>query len=154
MDLRTTRTIKSTIEIRAPLDTVWRVLTDFPAYREWNPHLREVRGKPREGGRLMVLSQPPGGRPIALRPKLVVWRPPHEFRWQGTFLWASLFSGEHGFRLEPLPGGRVRFIHEETFRGLLVPIYARLRLASTKRGFTQMNEALRDRAERIGREAP
>jgi hypothetical protein len=154
--MRTTRTISSTIEIRAPLDAVWRILADFPAYREWNPHLREVRGRPREGGRLMVLSHPKGSRPVALRPRLIVWQPPREFRWRGTFISPMLFSGEHGFRLEPLPGGRVRFIHEETFRGLLVPLYARLRLPATKRGFGQMNEALRERAETLngGEEAP
>lgn len=152
MDLRTTRTIRSAIEIRAPLHTVWRVLTDFPAYREWNPHLRRVRGRAREGARLMVLSQPPGSRPIALRPRLVVWQPPHEFRWRAILLSARLFSGEHGFRLEPLSGDRVRLIHYETFRGLLVPLYSRVRLDATRRGFAQMNEALRDRAERLAAE--
>ncbi|HSH21758.1 MAG TPA: SRPBCC domain-containing protein, partial [Candidatus Caenarcaniphilales bacterium] len=126
-----------------------RVLTDFPSYRDWNPHLRQVRGRPREGRRIVVLSQPPASRPIVLRPRLVVWRPPYEFRWRAIFLARRLFSGEHGFRLEPLPGGRVRFIHDETFRGLLVPLYSRLRLDATKRGFGQMNEALRERAEAL-----
>lgn len=147
MDLRTTRTIRSAIEIRAPLETVWRVLSDFPSYREWNPHLREVRGRPRQGGRLMVLSQPPGARALALRPRLLIWRPPYEFRWRANFISRHLFSGEHGFRLEAHAEDRVRFVHDETFRGLLVPLYSLVRMAATRRGFAQMNEALRDRAE-------
>src|SRR5688500_5595082 len=149
VDLRTTRTIRSAIEIRAPLETVWRVLSDFPSYREWNPHLREVRGRPRQGGRLMVLSQPPGARALALRPRLLIWRPPYEFRWRANFISRHLFSGEPGFRLEAHAEDRVRFVHDETFRGLLVPLYSLVRMAATRRGFAQMNEALRDRAEGI-----
>jgi hypothetical protein len=38
-------------------------------------------------------------------------------------------------------------VQDETFSGLLVPLYSRLRLARTRRGFDQVNEALRDRAE-------
>lgn len=147
MDLRTTRTIRSAIEIRAPLDAVWRILTDFSAYPEWNPHIRQVRGKPRVGGRITIQSRPPGGRPVVLRPVVIVWSPPTELRWRGTFLSRFLFSGEHGFKLEQLAGTRVRFHQDETFKGLLVPLYARLRLAHTREGFSQANEALRERAE-------
>jgi hypothetical protein len=147
VDLRTTRTIRSAIEIRAPLDAVWEVLTDFSAYPEWNPHIRRVRGNPRAGGRLTIRSEPPTGRPVVLRPVVTVWDPPTELRWRGTFVHRRLFSGEHGFKLESLDNDRVRFHQDETFSGLLVPLYARLRLNRTRDGFARVNEALRERAE-------
>ena len=147
MDLRTTRTIRSAIEIRAPLDAVWRILTDFSAYPEWNPHIRKVRGQPRVGGRITIHSRPPRGRTVVLRPVVVTWSPPSEFRWRGTFLSRVLFTGEHGFKLEELAETRVRFHQDETFSGLLVPLYARLRLPKTREAFTEVNEALRQRAE-------
>jgi hypothetical protein len=147
VDLRTTRSIRSAIEIRAPLDVVWRVLTDFDAYPDWNPHIRRVLGKPRAGSRITIHSQPPGGRTIVMRPVIVSWSPPNEMRWRGTFLFRRLFTGEHGFRIDPTPSGGVRFSQDETFSGVLVPLYARLRLNATRRGFDQVNEALRERAE-------
>ena len=147
MDLRTTRTIRSAIEIRAPLDVVWRVLTDFDAYPAWNPHVRRVVGKPRIGGRLGIHTRPPGGRTVVMRPIILEWAPPRELRWRATFVSPRMFSGEHGFRLEELGPNRVRFSQDETFSGLMVPLYAQLRLASTRLGFAQMNEALRTRAE-------
>ena len=147
MDLRTTRTIRSAIEIRAPLDSVWRVLTDFSAYPEWNPHIRDARGTPKVGSRITIRSQPPGGRPVVMRPLVVAWTPPTELRWRATFLTRFLFSGEHGFKLEEIADRRVRFQQDETFSGLLVPLYARLRLHRTREGFTEVNEALRERAE-------
>lgn len=147
MDLRTTRTIRSAIEIRAPLDVVWRVLTDFDAYPAWNPHVRRVVGEPQVGSRIGIHTRPPGGRTVVMRPIILDWDPPRELRWRATFVSRRLFSGEHGFRLDETAPGRVRFDQDETFSGLLVPLYARLRLPSTRLGFAQMNEALRTRAE-------
>ena len=147
MDLRTTRTIRSAIEIRAPLEMVWRVLTDFDSYAEWNPHIRRLRGKVAEGERIAIHSRPPGGRMIVMRPTVTRWDPPHELRWSATFLAGRLFRGEHGFRLEATGPDRVRFVQDETFNGVLVPVYARLRLSRTRQGFDLVNQALRERAE-------
>jgi hypothetical protein len=147
MDLRTRRSIRSAIEIRAPLETVWLILTDFAAYPEWNPHIRHVRGTPSVGSRLTIHSQPPGGRAVVLRPVVIAWEPPKQLRWRGTFVARRLFTGEHGFRLEQLDASRVRFHQDETVSGLLVPFYARLRLPRTRLGFALVNEALRERAE-------
>jgi len=152
VDLRTTRTIRSAIEIRAPLELVWQVLTDFPTYPEWNPIIRRLRGRPRVGGRLTIRSQPPGARSIIHRPTVVAWAPPHELRWRATVIAGRLFSGEHGFRLEPLDGSRVRFVQDETFHGLLVPVYSLVRLPAKRRGFERLNQALRDRAEALAAE--
>ena len=149
MDLRTTRTIRSAIEIRAPIDVCWRALTDFASYPEWNPIVRQLRGRPREGSRIMIRSQPIGRLPVALRPRVLTWDPPHELRWRSTFVLGRLFSGEHGFRLEPLGDDRVRFAQDETLRGLLVPLYSRLRLPATRSAFERMNELLRERTEAL-----
>ena len=147
MDLRTTRTIRSAIEIRAPIDSVWHVLTDFDAYPAWNPHVVKILGRPRIGGRITIHTRPPGGRTVVMRPVILNWTPPRELRWRATFVSRRLFSGEHGFQLEATAPDRVRFVQDETFSGLLVPLYSRLRLAATRRGFEQMNQALRERAE-------
>lgn len=153
MDLRTTRNIHSAIEIRAPLDVVWRVLTDFGAYPEWNPHIRRVLGVPDAGQRITIHTRPPGSATIVMRPRVMTWAPPQELRWRATFLWRRLFTGEHRFRLEAVAPDRVRFVQDEVFSGLLVPLYARLRLRATRRGFEQVNEALRERAEAQARDA-
>ena len=82
-----------------------------------------------------------------MRPLILDWSPPRELRWRATFISRRLFSGEHGYRLDEVTPGRVRFVQDETFSGLLVPLYAQLRLPATRLGFAQMNEALRARAE-------
>jgi hypothetical protein len=154
LDLRTTRTIRSAIEIRAPIELAWAVLTDFPSYPEWNPVVRRLRGRPQAGRRIVIRSQPPGGRALVHRPRVVAWSPPFELRWRTTVLSPRLFCGEHGFRLQSVAEGRVRFVQDETFSGLLVPFYAVLRLPAMRRGFEQLNQALRDRAEQLATGQP
>jgi hypothetical protein len=152
MDLRTTRTIRSAIEIRAPIEVAWAVLTDFSSYPDWNPLVRRLRGRPRAGRRITILSRPPGASGIAFAPVVLVWSPPNELRWRSTLISPLIFSGEHGFRLEPLGDDRVRFIQDETITGVLVPLYSRLRLPATRLGFEELNHRLRDRAERAAAE--
>jgi len=148
VDLRTTRTIRSAIEIRAPAETVWRVLTDFASYPDWNPLIRRLHGKPTVGKRITILSKPPGARGLAFAPVVLAVEPERELRWRSILISRRLFSGEHGFRLEPIDGDRVRFVQDETFSGALVPLYSRFRLPATRLGFEEMNQRLRERAER------
>ena len=148
MDLRTTRTIRSAIEIRAPVEVVWSVLTDFASYPDWNPLVRELHGRPRVGKRVTILSQPPGARGIAFAPLVLIWSAPTELRWRSTLISRRIFSGEHGFRLEPIDDERVRFVQDEVLTGILVPLYSKVRLPATRVGFEEMNQRLRDRAER------
>jgi uncharacterized protein YndB with AHSA1/START domain len=47
------------IEIDAPAERVWGVLTDFAAYPQWNPFIRTISGKPSTDERLEVRLEPP-----------------------------------------------------------------------------------------------
>ena len=46
------REIRAETVIAAPPEAVWRVLTDFAAYPDWNPFIRSIEGKPWVGTRL------------------------------------------------------------------------------------------------------
>jgi len=68
-------------------------------------------------------------------------------RWVGHLLVPGLFDGEHSLVTEPLEENRVRFVQHEAFKGVLVRLLARSLDKNTLRGFEQMNEALKERAE-------
>jgi hypothetical protein len=140
--------IYTEIEIHASPQKVWQVLTDFDHFQDWNPFIRAVRGKAETGTRLEVQLQPPGGKPMTFRPKVLKVEEGHELRWLGHFLVPGLFDGQHTFKIESMENGRVRFIQREKFRGILVPFLSRSLDGQTKRGFKQMNEALKARAEK------
>jgi hypothetical protein len=135
------------IEIDAPAERVWELLTDFASYPEWNPFIHHISGLLAPGERVQVRLEPPGGRAMTFKPKVLNAEPDRELRWLGHLLVPGLFDGEHSFTIEPLDVNRVRFIQRETFKGLLVPLFARSLETNTQRGFEEMNRALKERAE-------
>lgn len=140
------RELRTEVEIDAPPERVWRVLTDFGAYPEWNPFIRSIDGETRVGSQLKIRIEPPGARGMTFRPTVRAAEPARELRWLGRLLVPGLVDGEHRLALEPLEGGRSRFIQSERFRGLLVGLLGGT-LAATERGFEQMNESLKRRLE-------
>ncbi len=96
---------------------------------------------------IKVYLQPSGARGITFRPRVLKAEPDRELRWLGHFLIPGLFDGEHVFTIEPLEVGRVRFVQHEIFTGLLVPFFMRWLEKDTRRGFEEMNRALKLRAE-------
>lgn len=139
--------IHTEIEIDTPAQRVWRVLTDFAAYPEWNPFIRRVVGEARVGARLHVRVQLSEAKKMSFRPTVRVAEPNRELRWLGRLGVPGLFDGEHSFAIEPLDEGRVRFIQRERFGGLLVPLLAKMLDRDIRPGFEKMNRELKLRAE-------
>ena len=141
------RQIRTEIPIDAPAERVWRVLTGFAAYPEWNPFVRRARGEAKVGSRLEVEIHPPDQRTMTLRPRVLVADPGRELRWLGNLWVPGLFDGEHAFTIETLDEAHVRFIQDERFGGLLVPLLWTMIDRDVRRGFEEMNQALKQRAE-------
>ena len=137
------------IEIQASADRVWQLLTDIASFPEWNPFIRRASGEIRIGARLEVHIQPSGASGMTFRPTVLRAEPERELRWLGHLLIPGLFDGEHIFTLESLGANRVRFVQREVFTGLLVPLFARRLETDTRRGFEEMNRALKARAEQV-----
>jgi hypothetical protein len=136
------------IEISADVVRVWKVLTDFARFPEWNPLIRSAEGQAKVGDRIKVYLKPPKGMGMTFKPTVLQADEGREFRWLGHLLIPGLFDGEHYFTIESLEGGRVRFTQGEIFRGLLVPVMGLLGVfKNTNPGFEEMNGALKVRAE-------
>jgi hypothetical protein len=140
------RELRQEIEVDAPPERVWAVVSDFPAYPEWNPFIRRISGEPREGATLEVRIEPPGARATTFKPTVRAVEANRELRWLGRLLVPGIFDGEHSLRIDPLEGGRSRFVQSERFSGVLVP-FVKGTLAKTEAGFEQMNTALKARVE-------
>ena len=138
---------QSEIETNAPAERVWEVLTNFASYPRWNPFICRASGVPRTGEHLEVRIEPPGSRGMTFRPKVLNAEANHELRLLGGLFARGLFDGAHSFTIEPLGEARVRFVQREVFRGLLVPLFSGGLDRDTRRGFEEMNRALKERAE-------
>jgi len=139
--------IETEIEINATPAAVWNVLTDFAAYPDWNPFIRSIQGEIAQGEQIEVRIQPSGAKSMTFRPTVLVAEADRELRWLGRLLLPGVFDGEHRFVIEKLADDRVLFQHSENFSGILLPLLRSGLGKDTKRGFLEMNLALKARAE-------
>lgn len=141
-----TRHIDTEILIQAPPQRVWRVLTDFAAYPDWNPFIVSLQGTPEWGERLAVRIRMADGKEHLFKPKVLQATPPTRLRWLGRLGLPGLFDGEHDFELAAEGDGTL--LHQrESFQGYLVPFLWRSVEPATRAGFEAMNRALKARAE-------
>jgi hypothetical protein len=144
------REIHAETFIEAPPAQVWRVLTDFASYADWNPFFREAAGELREGAAVRVRVDLPGQGHRVFLPRIVEVTPERELTWIGRLVLPGLFDGEHSFFVEPVEGGRrTLLVQHENFSGLLLPLFTPEMEAATRRGFEAMNAALKCEAERL-----
>jgi hypothetical protein len=140
------RTIETWIDISASAKRIWDVLTQFDAYPNWNPFIVNMQGALREGTKLRVHIKPPGRSGMTFRPTILALNPQQNLTWLGRLPLPGLFDGEHKFQIED-HGETCRFRQSERFSGILVRVLRAGLFDAIRRGFEEMNVALKQRAE-------
>ena len=138
--------IRAEIEIDASAEEVWRILSDFPSYPEWNPVITQISGEARAAHKLKVHMLLPGGRTVTFHPQVLRFAACEELRWLWQPLPFGLCNRECTFRLERRGENQVHLSLREVDSGILAPLMAKS-LEAIGQGFNQMNQALKERAE-------
>ena len=144
MPISTIRSDPVTIE--APVETVWRVLTDFDRYGEWNPFTPYVKAE---------LAM---GAPVDMRVAMGAFRlkqteiicalePPRRLAWRTTIGAHWLLHAVREQRLEALGEAACRYATTDEFRGVLMPLVMLPSGGFVRRGFNAVAWALKRRAE-------
>jgi uncharacterized protein YndB with AHSA1/START domain len=84
--------------IQAPVETVWRVLTDSAGYRDWNPEILQVDGLMAPGARIKVRVKVKGGAIRTLGLRVTACEPPARLEWTGGMPF-GMFVGRRTFVL-------------------------------------------------------
>jgi hypothetical protein len=125
---------------------VWQILTDYAGWSAWNPLLYRAIGRLEMGEQVEIAFQGPGSKEVRVQCTVVNLEPQRAWSWTYSIILPLLFRGVHSFTVESCDSGRTRFAHCEEFRGLLVPLF--VNEAETKRGFEEMDRALKAQVER------
>jgi len=135
--------VKSTaeIDIAAPPQAVWEVLTRFDNWPNWNPDVKSMAfDGPLAPGSTFRWKSGPG----TIVSKLDRVEPPRYISWHGKTLTIDAY---HEWWLEPRDGGtHVRT--EETFSGLLASILRRPLQKTLDKSFAAGVERLKTETER------
>lgn len=130
--------------IRAPRETVWRVISDFTRYPEWNPFTPQVIGQCAAGQDVKVLVRL-GGEPFWMLRRVTKAEPNRHFEWIGRAWYSFLAPGQRALMLED-DGDGTLLIDDEYIGGLSVLMSAQLR-ATLRQRMQEFGEGLRKAAE-------
>lgn len=141
---RPSKTIRSVITIDASRETVWRALTDFEEYAEWNPLMPAAAGAAREGEEIEISIRPPGSGMQHLSPEITILRPNRKLAWMSRDVLPGISDREYEVIIDELGDERVRVVMHKRFEGLLIPFTS---TSEEQVGLDLMAEALKRRAE-------
>jgi hypothetical protein len=141
------KTVRTELTIDAPLERVWAMMAGFDNYGDWNPIIRSVAGNANHGELLDITVRLSWLPPVRFRARIDRFRQEKTIGWHAVFL-PRLFEAHHWFELYPVNSGKTRFVHCETFSGILgAPLM--LMLAGTfRQNYEAMNAALADHSVR------
>lgn len=140
--------VRSEIEINSYPESVWKILTDFATYDQWNPFINKIIGLPTEGSKIDIYIETPSGKNRKYSPRITKVEEGRELRWFGKSSLPGFLNAEHIFTIEELQPESVRFIQREVFDGLLTRLFGKGLDTDVMQGFQDMNGALKKRAER------
>jgi hypothetical protein len=115
------RAYSTQIDIDAPAEQVWSVVTNFESYHTWNPLLTDVQGDLVVGGDLRVRA---AFAPMAVSATVTAVDKPNRFEWE-DHVPLNLLKPVFSVLLLPLPENRTRVAIAETFTGPLLPVMGR-----------------------------
>ena len=128
--------------IAAEPERVWAVLTDGPAYAQWDSGVERVEGQIAPGERIKVVSEANPGRGFPV--KVSGFEPPGSMTWSGGMP-LGLFKGVRTFSLTP-DGAGTRFTMREEYTGPLLGLIWRS-MPDLGPSFEQFARGLKAQAE-------
>jgi hypothetical protein len=133
--------------ISAPLEEVWRVLTDFGSYGAWHPILTLESHAGPLGVGTVLRGQSSGGlagqQPVAFTIARV--REPNQLAWTGGD--PEVVAGRHSFQLERLADGTTELTESEVFTGPAAPDVIGPQLPELHAAYETFAAALKKRVE-------
>ena len=108
--------ISAEVQIAAPPERVWAVLTDLSSYRQWHPVFVSVNGELAAGSKLTITTtHPTTGRTMNAKVTVQTVEPGTELRWGSKM--AGLPISDRRFLLSPSSAGTL-LVQAGTYRGL------------------------------------
>jgi uncharacterized protein YndB with AHSA1/START domain len=139
------------VEIEAPAELVWDVITDLPRYGEWNPFCVACESTLEVGAPVkMTMAMPwnPSDQPVMVE-YVCEWDPPNRVAWKMDWSEAWPYAGRRDQVIETLGPERSAYYTTDAFLGDSAIHIMRFGHGWIKFGFDQTALALKARAEAI-----
>ena len=141
--------IDATVEIDAPAELVWQVITDFPHYGEWNPFCVEASSTLVPGEPIDMLVKTSGSSPRRQREFIRSHTPETEFSYSMKPAPLGALHSLRSHRVTALTPDRTRYESHFELAGWLQPVVSAVLGKNLKRGFADMTAGIRKQAESL-----
>ena len=142
------RAVEHRIGVQAPAEIVWDVVSEFETWHQWNPLYRRAEGQMKIGTALTLEQHLPGQAPTVITPIVQDWVPYEQLHWRSSRMGGFVTTIRY-LEIENMGPENATFSNGELFMGLLLRFVGRDERRRLKAAFTEMGEAVRDRAEAI-----
>jgi len=144
--------IETHIDIEAPPEDIWEVLTDFASYARdgWNGYITSIVVDARAGGRVTAVTESPLLNQRELKARIISATFP-ELSWEAKLPVPGTLRAKHYFRVVALSPTRSRFVQGESVSGVLTATVFHL-VEKSEPGFEIMNRAIKHRTEARNRQ--
>lgn len=137
--------VRVEIEIKASVDTVWNIISNFSKWSDWHKSGVEVRTK---NGIPVLLKTQMSGIPLRINLNNVRIVERTHLEWTGTLpIIGSLLSGTRKFTLSEISESRCRLVQEETFSGALSGLAKKKLITSYRHRYSLHNQRIKAIAE-------
>ena len=146
---RKMQTVKTEIEIYAPPEKVWGIITDIDKWHEWSPTINNSAGEAVVGSTVTItmMSKEEGKDGPKYSPKIIQMDEPMYFHWRANMMAGFIFTNDKIIELEKTDAG-TKLTHTETFKGLMAVLMKGQMEKGVPPMLTMMNDALKQLAEK------
>ena len=146
---RTMQEIKTEIEISAPPEKVWSIISDINKWQDWSPIINASSGSASIGSKLSItmMGKEEGTDGPEYSPVITELSEPAYLRWRAHMMAGFIFTNDKIIELQKTDSG-TKVIHTETFKGLLAPIFCGQMEKGVPPMLNSMNKALKELAEK------
>ena len=138
--------IEHRIGVSAPAETIWAILSDIEGWPTWSGMYQKATGPLRIGETITVELALPGEKPEMVTSTVLDWTPDAQIHLR-VKLFGGLLTTTRYMEIEKLAGPGCIFGNGEIFRGPLTRFIPRRLKSAIRRGFVEMSEGLKQKAE-------
>ncbi len=149
LGLHTSDEVKTEIEIDSSANEVWKILSNFEEYAQWNPFITKISGELRKNAPIEVTIALPFSQSLVFPLKVERQTRGKEMVWSGETLAPNILDALHTFQINKLGPNKVQFVQTEKVSGLLLYILLPFYKSAMERNFKKMNLALKNKAEGV-----
>jgi hypothetical protein len=143
--------VEHRIGVQAPAEVIWDIVYDINAWGAWNPLYTEAAGTIHIGETVTMTAVLAGMAPRKLTGTVLEWVPNEQLHYLVKAMGGLVVSTRY-VEIEQLAPESCIVSNGEIMGGLLGPTVARSLGGKVYRGFREMDEALKARAEERWRE--